>query len=106
MKEIQAEVLFGNIEEVTALSRDLLTDLEETSQAKHSLVGGVFVTFAPRIKSVYAAYCRNHDNASALNEKVYEAPPYCTCLMMTSYTQYADTPAIAESIHQAMDILR
>lgn len=71
MPDIQADILFGNIEEVTELSGDFLLALEEACQnIKQAQVGGVFVTFAPRIKSVYGVYCRNHDSASALYEKV------------------------------------
>lgn len=68
---IQADVLVGNLEEVTELSGKFLQALEEACQDKKQvLVGGVFVTFAPRIKRVYGAYCRNHDSACALYEKV------------------------------------
>ena len=71
MPDIQADVLFGNIEEVTEFSGEFLLALEEACQnIKQAQVGRVFVTFAPRIKSVYGVYCRNHDSASALYEKV------------------------------------
>lgn len=56
---------------MTELSGEFLRALEEVCQDKKQVqVGGVFVTFAPRIKRVYGAYCRNHDSASALYEKV------------------------------------
>ena len=68
--DIQTDVLFGNMEEVSELSGELLKALEETCQEKCSPVGQAFVTFAPRIKEVYGIYCRNHDNAVSLYEKV------------------------------------
>lgn len=65
-------MLFGNMEEVAELSGDFLRALEEACKEKQAPVGAVFVTFAPRVKSVYGVYCRNHDNAAALYEKVNE----------------------------------
>ena len=64
------DVLFGNMEEVTRLSGEFLLALEEAYTTKQAPVGSVFVTFAPRIRDVYGVYCRSHDNASALYEKV------------------------------------
>lgn len=63
------ELLFGNLEDVATLSRDFLAALEESCQ-DHQSVGGVFVTFAPRLRDVYAIYCRNHDGAASILEKV------------------------------------
>ena len=63
------------MEEVTALSGDFLQALEEACQeGKQAAIGGVFVTFAPKMKSVYAVYCGNHDSAAALHEKVCGVP--------------------------------
>lgn len=61
------ELLFGNLEDVAITSGDFLAALE--NQDHHS-VGGVFVTFAPRLRDVYAIYCRNHDGAATVLEKV------------------------------------
>ncbi len=59
-------MLFGNLDEVASLSRELLSALEEGQP----LVGGVFVTFAPRLRDTYGMYCRNHDVAASILEKV------------------------------------
>ena len=67
--EVNSELLFGNLHEVTCVSCDLLTAMRETCQAEEK-VGMVFVKFAPRLRSSYAVYCRSHDNASSLVEKV------------------------------------
>ena len=64
------EVLFGNMEEVTQLSGEFLSALEKVCQDKQPSVGGVFMTFAPKMRGVYGAYCRNNDTSSALYEKV------------------------------------
>ena len=67
--EINSELLFGNLDEVTCVSHDLMTSLRDTCQTEEK-VAGVFVKFGPRLRTAYAAYCRNHDTASALVEKV------------------------------------
>ena len=69
ISDINAETLFGNIAEVTQLSGDFLTALEESSR-NNEAVGGVFMTHSSRLREVYAGYCRNHDTAAALLEKV------------------------------------
>lgn len=63
-------MLFANMVEVTELSGEFLLALEEACQDKQTPVGGVFMTFAPRMRGVYGAYCRSHDTATALYEKV------------------------------------
>lgn len=70
--DIQDDILFGNMEEVTSLSGEFLQALETTCQegGKQAAIGSVFVTFAPKMKNVYAVYCGNHDNAATLYEKV------------------------------------
>lgn len=70
MPEIQADVLFGNMEEVTKLSGEFLQALEEACEDKQASVGGVFMKFASRMRTVYGTYCRGQDNAAALYEKV------------------------------------
>ena len=75
--------LFGNLEEVSELSWQFLTALEHSiSENKQARVGHIFTTFAPRMKSVYGEYCRNHDAASSLNEKV---PFKIILLLLLSY---------------------
>lgn len=53
------------------MSHDLLRSLDEACKNGEN-VGGVFVKFGPKLKSTYAVYCRSHDTASALLEKVRE----------------------------------
>ena len=67
--DINTEILFGNIEEVTHVSQRFLDALQDAC-TKEQMVGEVFVTFAPEMRGVYAVYCRNHDNAAGLLEKV------------------------------------
>ena len=55
--------------EVTRLSGDFLTALEESSR-NEAAVGGVFMENSSKLREVYAIYCRNHDSAAALLEKV------------------------------------
>lgn len=94
--------------EVIQLSGDFLSALEASRKnTEQAPVGEVFMTFAPRIRTVYAEYCRNNDNALALHEKVRMCtvdilnPLWCIILC-----QYMDTPSIATSIHHSMDMLR
>lgn len=69
IREVNSELLFGNLNEVTCVSHDLLTSLREACETEEK-VGRVFVKFGPRLRTAYAAYCRNHDTASSLAEKV------------------------------------
>lgn len=85
--EVNCEVLFGNLREVTLVSRDLATALQETCRGGggggDDRVGEVFVRFGPRLRSAYATYCRNHDNASSLVEKVI-----IHCVDLYTYTYH------------------
>ena len=54
---------------MAVLSRDFLAALEEASQGQQ-LVGEVFVTFAPKLRDIYGVYCRNHDGAASILERV------------------------------------
>ena len=51
------------------MSHDLLRSLDEVCKNGEN-VGRVFVKFGPKLKSTYAVYCRSHDTASSLLEKV------------------------------------
>lgn len=51
------------------MSHDMVRALREACQAEEK-VGAVFVRFGPRLRSSYAVYCRSHDMASSLVEKV------------------------------------
>ena len=68
--EINSEILFANLHEVTCVSRDLLAALQEACRDEEG-VGTVFVKFGPRLRNSYAVYCRSHDTASSLLEKVF-----------------------------------
>ena len=80
MREINSEVLFGNLREVTCVSHDLVEALRGAcggedgrvgeGRVGEGRVGEVFVTFGPRLRAAYACYCSNLDNASSLVEKV------------------------------------
>ena len=75
MREINSEVLFGNLREVTCVSHDLVEALQgacggDDGRVGEERVGEVFVTFGPRLRAAYACYCSNLDNASSLVEKV------------------------------------
>lgn len=67
--EINSELLFGNLREVTCVSHDLVRALRDAYKTEEK-VGAVFVKFGPRLRSSYAVYCRSHDTASSLVEKV------------------------------------
>ena len=69
---VQVDCLFGNMREVSDLSKEFLEELELYSgeDTKQARVGGVFISYAPRMKDVFGTYCHNHDTASALYEKV------------------------------------
>ena len=69
------ESIFCNIEEVADLSGRLAKALksaggtESTSEGAGS-VGVIFKQFTAQIRDVYATYCKGHDSASQLLEKV------------------------------------
>ena len=67
--DINIDSLFCNVEEVASVSGEFLTALQGACR-EHEMVGKVFVTFAPQIRDVYAVYCRNHDTAAIMLEKV------------------------------------
>ncbi len=66
---INTDILFGNMEDIVRVSRRLLHAMEGAC-TEQQMVGEVFMTFAPQMREVYAVYCRNHDSAAALVEKV------------------------------------
>ena len=73
IREVNTELLFGNLCEVTCVSHDLLVALRDMCREEgeeEEKVGAVFVRFGPRLRATYATYCRNHDIASSLVEKV------------------------------------
>lgn len=74
--DIDAATLFGNMDEVIAVSSRLLGALEEELVKPESaqLVGACFVKAAEELKEAYGHYCRNHDDVSGLWMKCMENP--------------------------------
>lgn len=74
--DIDAGTLFGNIDQVIAVSSQLLAALEEELLKPESaqLIGTCFVKLADELKEVYGHYCRNHDDVSGLWMKCMESP--------------------------------
>ena len=69
------ESIFCNIEEVAELSGRLAEALKSAGGAESTnegagSVGGVFKQFSAEIGDVYGTYCKGHDSASQLLEKV------------------------------------
>src|SRR6476661_10869165 len=57
------EMLFGQVEEMMAVSRDFLTDLE--NGVSQDLIGWVFEKHLHAFKSTYGNYCKTNDAAMA-----------------------------------------
>ncbi|XP_068923295.1 dynamin-binding protein isoform X4 [Petaurus breviceps papuanus] len=66
VQNVDFEALFGNIQMVANVSKQLLTALENTD-----IVGPVFLEHRDELEGVYKVYCQNHDEAIALLE-IYE----------------------------------
>ena len=63
--------MFGNIEDIAALSTDLCGQLERVNDNDEE-VGLVFNRTAAQLRDVYGTYCRNHDSASQILLKVIQ----------------------------------
>ncbi|XP_077500825.1 dynamin-binding protein-like [Amblyomma americanum] len=74
--DIDAVTLFGNIDEVIAVSSQLLASLEKelVKPECSQLIGTCFVNVADELKEVYGHYCRNHDDVTGLWPKYMENP--------------------------------
>ncbi|XP_020852453.1 dynamin-binding protein isoform X2 [Phascolarctos cinereus] len=66
VQNMDFEALFGNIQMVVNVSKQLLAALETTDT-----VGPVFLEHRDELEGVYKVYCQNHDEAIALLE-IYE----------------------------------
>ncbi|XP_027715197.1 dynamin-binding protein isoform X3 [Vombatus ursinus] len=66
VQNMDFEALFGNIQMVVNVSKQLLAALETTD-----VVGPVFLEQRDELEGVYKIYCQNHDEAIALLE-IYE----------------------------------
>ncbi|XP_019851340.1 PREDICTED: rho guanine nucleotide exchange factor 37-like [Amphimedon queenslandica] len=70
-REVPWSELFSNLEEVVLVSGKMVTGL--LADKRESLdVGALFKELAPELRDKYGVYCRNHDHASQLLEKLYE----------------------------------
>ena len=61
--------MFSNIEELIQVSDQLIKSLEGDDECSVD-VGLIFKEIAPEIREKYGTYCRNHEHASQLLEKV------------------------------------
>lgn len=71
----QARTVFGNVEEVAALNRHLLANIEAESRKDipQQLMGQVFLEMAQSNRfDVYTEYCANHNRAREMINKILE----------------------------------
>ncbi|KZC12936.1 Rho guanine nucleotide exchange factor 7, partial [Dufourea novaeangliae] len=62
--------LLGNVHEVLESHQRLLTSLEAAMTQGSSLrLGNLFLTLAPRLKSIHTAYCANHPRAVCILDR-------------------------------------
>ncbi|XP_076391868.1 rho-type guanine nucleotide exchange factor isoform X1 [Megachile rotundata] len=62
--------LLGNIHEIMEVHQRLLNSLETTiAQGSASRVGNLFLTLAPKLKSIHVAYCGNHPRAVCILDR-------------------------------------
>ncbi|KAK3754606.1 hypothetical protein QZH41_019967, partial [Actinostola sp. cb2023] len=72
-KVVESDILFGNMKSVVDMSSKLLNSFEKAVQGKDAdeqELGKCFVDTADEIEGIYAQYCRNHDDAIGLLEKL------------------------------------
>ncbi|CAN8004345.1 unnamed protein product [Ixodes hexagonus] len=99
--DIDAITLFGNLDEVIAVSSQLLGSLERELVNPEScqLVGKCFVSVADELREVYGHYCRNHDDVSSLWTKCMASPAAAQFLQagverMQQETNCFDLPSV------------
>ncbi|XP_076245799.1 rho-type guanine nucleotide exchange factor isoform X2 [Calliopsis andreniformis] len=62
--------LLGNVHEILEAHQRLLASLEAAiSQGCSSKVGNIFLTLAPRLKSIHTSYCGNHPRAVCILDR-------------------------------------
>nr|XP_050852198.1 uncharacterized protein LOC127064741 isoform X1 [Vespula vulgaris] len=70
LKKEEYKQLLGNIHEVLEMHQRLLTNLEATIlQGIAGRIGNLFLTLAPRLKSIHTAYCNNHPQAVCILDR-------------------------------------
>ncbi|XP_043500325.1 rho guanine nucleotide exchange factor 7 [Polistes fuscatus] len=70
LKKEEYKQLLGNIHEVLEMHQRLLTNLENTIlQGVAGRIGNLFLTLAPRLKSIHTAYCNNHPQAVCILDR-------------------------------------
>ncbi|RWS02758.1 dynamin-binding protein-like protein [Dinothrombium tinctorium] len=65
--------LFGNLDEVIAVSEKLVKSLEESTLCKkfeNQMIGKCFINSADEMREAYGHYCRNHDEVAIIWEKI------------------------------------
>ncbi|XP_077978836.1 uncharacterized protein LOC144434256 [Glandiceps talaboti] len=70
---VELDILFGNVEQVIDVSERFLENLEDSvasKPAEDQLTGMCFINYSKELEDVYSQYCRNHDDAIALLEKL------------------------------------
>ncbi|XP_070164401.1 rho-type guanine exchange factor isoform X2 [Polyergus mexicanus] len=70
LKKDEYKQLLGNIHEILETHQCLLTNLEATIlQGLSARVGNLFLTIAPRLKSIHTTYCNNHPQAVCILDR-------------------------------------
>ncbi|XP_014604025.1 PREDICTED: rho guanine nucleotide exchange factor 7 isoform X2 [Polistes canadensis] len=70
LKKEEYKQLLGNIHEVLEMHQRLFTNLENTIlQGVAGRIGNLFLTLAPRLKSIHTAYCNNHPQAVCILDR-------------------------------------
>lgn len=79
---------------------------EKVSDGERTGIGEVFQTFAPRLRETYAIYCRNHDQACTIMEKVSLDQEHLECFnyhLFLCVLQWAEDAAKTEKLKELMD---
>ncbi|XP_012541981.1 rho guanine nucleotide exchange factor 7 isoform X4 [Monomorium pharaonis] len=70
LKKEEYKQLLGNVHEVLETHQCLLANLEGTVlQGLSARVGNLFLTIAPRLKSIHTTYCNNHPQAVCILDR-------------------------------------
>lgn len=70
MKKDEYKQLLGNIHEILETHQCLLANLEATVlQGLSGRIGNLFLTIAPRLKSIHTTYCNNHPQAVCILDR-------------------------------------